>query len=124
MLNTGGGLWATYYEDQWLKRSKSVSVDGAISYFPNSTSSVTDQSTYASVRWGGYIRAPVSGTYTFNVVSADFARLRIGAREVAQIWGDSIRTSETSAGVNLKEARGTAKVSLLQHILSVAFFLA
>lgn len=66
---------------------------------------------YTSIRWAGYVRAPVSDVYTFSVSTTDFVRVYMGDRLVADLWDD--RVKRTGSGSDSREARGTIQVRVL-----------
>lgn len=56
-----------------------------------------------SARWTGYVEAPVSGEYTFYVLSNDGNRLSVNGLQLTDQWVDGIR--ESSATIALEAGR-------------------
>jgi hypothetical protein len=54
-----------------------------------------------SVRWTGYVQAPVSGSFRFITVSNDGIRLWINGQQVINNWTDHSVTTDTSAPITL-----------------------
>ena len=50
-----------------------------------------------SVRWEGYVEAPVSGTYTFYTRTDDGARLWVNGRQLVDAWVDRAVTEDAGA---------------------------
>ena len=75
-----------------------------------------------SVRWTGFVKAPVTGTYTFYVSSNDGNRLTIGTTAITNTWTSGVKdvngTIALTAGqsypitLDFFEAVGSATVSL------------
>ncbi|UOQ66358.1 PA14 domain-containing protein [Hymenobacter volaticus] len=51
---------------------------------------------YFSVRWTGYVYAPVTGVYTFHMATDDGMRVWIGGRKVLDSWVDQRVTRYTA----------------------------
>jgi hypothetical protein len=54
-----------------------------------------------SVRWTGFVEAPVTGTYVFSTVSDDGIRLWVNGQQVINNWTIHGATTNTSAGITL-----------------------
>jgi hypothetical protein len=54
-----------------------------------------------SVRWTGYVQAPVSGTYRFSTVSNDGVRLWVNNTRIINNWTIHGTTTNTSAAMTL-----------------------
>jgi hypothetical protein len=99
-----GGLHGDYFNNTSLTGTAAGSrVDGPIDFdwgqAPPGVAGVNaDQ---FSVRWEGYIRAPVSGSYRFQTVSDDGVRLWVNGSLVIDNWTDHAVTTDTSGAVEL-----------------------
>ena len=54
-----------------------------------------------SIRWSGYITAPTSGNYEFNLSSDDYSRLYINNRLVIDSWGEKTGRRGKSGSIQL-----------------------
>ena len=54
-----------------------------------------------SVRWSGSIRAPVTGSYTFQTISDDGVRLWVNGQQIINNWTDHSVTTNNSSSVVL-----------------------
>lgn len=54
-----------------------------------------------SVRWSGSIRAPVTGSYTFQTISDDGVRLWVNGQQIINNWTDHSVTTNNSTSVVL-----------------------
>lgn len=68
---------------------------------------------YWSVRWTGYVVIPKTGTYTFQVIADDGARVRINGSQMANDWTHSGNLAYTAKPVTL--AAGTRLPVTLEH---------
>ncbi|RYZ13625.1 MAG: hypothetical protein EOP49_54285, partial [Sphingobacteriales bacterium] len=100
----GAGLLAEYYNNQNFEGTPvKVVIDGSMSHDPPwaleaPTSGV--QTDHFSIRWTGRIKAPQSGTFSFQTASDDGVRFWINDSLIIDNWG--IHGSDTrSASVSL-----------------------
>ncbi|WP_345074509.1 PA14 domain-containing protein [Hymenobacter fastidiosus] len=59
---------------------------------------------YFSVRWTGHIFIPVTGRYTFRILSDDGMRVWVGGKKILSAWRDQVAT-ESAAEVTLVGGR-------------------
>ncbi len=92
--DTAHGLVGRYYNDpssntQWFDTLVATRIDPQInfdwgSYAPIDGVVANDN---FSVRWSGFLWAPVSGTYTFHTWTDDGSRLLINGQDIIDYWG-------------------------------------
>jgi MSHA biogenesis protein MshQ len=54
-----------------------------------------------SARWTGFIVAPESGAYQFQIINDDGARLRVGGQLLVNDWANGPARTNTTAAVTL-----------------------
>ncbi|MDF7812380.1 PA14 domain-containing protein [Hymenobacter sp. YC55] len=99
----GSGLRGQYYDgtnfeklaltrtDKTIDFNWTIGSDG--SHFVSPVPGVPGE--FFSVRWTGYVYAPVTGVYTFNMATDDGMRVWIGGRKVLDSWVDQRVTRYT-----------------------------
>ena len=81
------GLRARYYAGMKFNRLALERIDKDLSFdWQNEKPAKEVPRDRFSVRWEGYFKAPVRGTYTFFVVANDGVRLVIGGKTVVENW--------------------------------------
>lgn len=87
--DTAHGLIGKYYNGQTFDTYVATRVDSVLQLDWGSGSPMPGQIGIDnfSVRWTGYIKAPVSGTYRFYTRSDDGARVIIGGLVIIDYWG-------------------------------------
>ena len=85
------GLLGEYYDVSELTNPTALKmsrIDDNVNFnfgFESPDASI-DQNTY-SIRWTGYIRPTVSGSYTFKTLSDDGVRLTVDGKQLIDNWG-------------------------------------
>lgn len=87
------GLIGSYYREQTFNIFVKSRIDSLIQFDWGSGSPFPGEigNNDFSVRWVGYIKAPVTGTYTFYTQSDDGARVIIGGLIFIDYWGTCCR---------------------------------
>ncbi|WP_165370530.1 PA14 domain-containing protein [Hymenobacter persicinus] len=109
----GAGLRAQYYDGRNFEKLVLTRLDPTIDFNwtlgPSSPNKAPQQfvepgpgvpAEYFSVRWMGHLYAPVTGRYTFRMVSDDGMRVWVGGKKVLSSWHDQAAT-EVTAEVDL-----------------------
>jgi outer membrane protein OmpA-like peptidoglycan-associated protein len=84
---SGNGLRGEYYSGERFEEKKFTRIDPAIDFdwnFQQPGPSVAAER--FSVRWTGYLLAPVSGVYTLHVIVDDGMRVWLNGRKVLDEW--------------------------------------
>ena len=128
-----GGLYADYFDNQWLFGNASLSrIDPTVAFDWGEGLVTQCARDFASVRWTGKITPKTSENYTLTVTSDDGARLYIDHKLVVDTWAASTNSPEAWATVSLaagsyhdiklefKEERGNAACKLEWSSFSVA----
>ncbi len=95
--STETGLGGLFYSGTAFNTYKSRSLDATIN-FPDATNIGTVRtgaSTGWSAKWFGYVKADVTGVYTFYVSSDDGARLYVNGNTVVNSWIDQAYTEHS-----------------------------
>ncbi|MGG1554037.1 PA14 domain-containing protein [Paenibacillus ferrarius] len=94
------GLTGQYYDNQDLTSLKMTRTDATVNFDwgTGSPNTLIGADSF-SVRWTGYVKAPVTGTYTFYVASNDGNRLWINNTQLTNRWSDG--NSEQSGTISL-----------------------
>jgi len=97
------GLRGTYFDQMNLTGNTTERIDGPISFdWGNGTPGVAGiGADNFSVRWTGFVTAPVSGNYVFRTRSDDGVRLYINGNLVINNWTDHGATNDDSAPITL-----------------------
>lgn len=104
------GLTGTYFTNQWFAEPPLISqVDPIINQTLNAESADSAlpiySAAYASVRWRGYFRAPLSGRYTFYVTSDDGVRLVVAGEAVVDAIDEPNVTGRGTLSFRFAEAQ-------------------
>jgi hypothetical protein len=101
-LGTGTGLWARYYQGRALDGLPVLTrLDPRIDFdFAHKPDGRAPQNEF-SVRWEGFVEAPVTGEYLFHTLSDDGVRLAVGGRPVIDNWTDHGTTEDRSVPIAL-----------------------
>jgi hypothetical protein len=97
------GLSATYYDQggvsgAFFTGSTVSRVDGVVDFdWGGGSPAAGIGADNFSVRWTGYVQAPVSGVYAFRTQSDDGIRLWVGGAQVINNWTDHGPTYDTGA---------------------------
>nr|WP_262512031.1 PA14 domain-containing protein [Spirosoma pollinicola] len=100
---TGTGLTAEYFNNQTLSAPVVVSrVDATIDvdWGEGSPASAVSVDNF-SARWTGQVEAPVTGNYTFSLISDDGVRLWVNNVLLINNWTNHGPTTDTSPGIVL-----------------------
>jgi hypothetical protein len=108
--DTAHGLIGYYYNDpnvspNWFDTLVITRIDPQINFDWGNGSPIPPriQTDYFSVRWVGFVRAPVTGTYTFHTWSDDGSRLWVAGQKIIDYWStccsDHAGTIDLNAGV-------------------------
>lgn len=102
-ITVGNGIRGQYYDGQNFEKlaltrtDKTINFDWSIgpdgNHFVSPGPGVPGE--YFSVRWTGYVYAPVTGVYTFHMATDDGMRVWIGGRKVLDSWTDQRVTRYT-----------------------------
>ncbi|KAA9333104.1 OmpA family protein [Hymenobacter busanensis] len=88
-LPVGAGLTATYYAGMNFERPVVTRIDAAIDFNwhvrPPAPGVPAER---FSVRWEGYVLAPVSGEYIFSTIMDDGLRVWLGDKQLLNYWRD------------------------------------
>jgi MSHA biogenesis protein MshQ len=97
------GLNGTYFDQMNLTGNTAVRVDGPIDF--NWAAGAPGVGGIGvnnfSVRWQGFVTAPVTGSYTFRTRSDDGVRLYVNGNLVINNWGDHSAIDNDSAAIAL-----------------------
>lgn len=98
---TGTGLFGEYFDNKNLTARKLTRTDATVNFDWGSGSpdALIGTDTF-SVRWSGWVHAPVSGGYTFYTTSDDGVRLWVDNQLIISNWTDHGAT-ENSGGITL-----------------------
>jgi len=97
------GLYAEYFDDIDLSNRKLTRTDATVNFdWGRGTPDALIAANTFSARWTGCVRAPMSGTYVFHVLSDDGVRLWIDNQLLVDNWTDQV-TTENSASISLAE---------------------
>lgn len=108
--DTSNGLIGRYYT--WVSGSPTsfdtlriIRKDPQMNFDWGSNSAMPDALPidYFSVRWEGFIRAPVSGTYTFTSWTDDGQRVYIGGTKIIDSWGSCC--ADRTGQINLEAGK-------------------
>lgn len=99
----GNGLRGQYYEGKNFEKLVLTRTDPAINFDwtlgPDGNRFVSPgpgvPGEFFSVRWTGYVYAPVTGVYTFHMATDDGMRVWLGGRNVLDSWTDQQATRYT-----------------------------
>lgn len=98
------GVVAEYFSDEDLTDSTHMRLEGSFDFgyyrdgqIPPGT--FLPRSTNYSARWMSYLKAPVTGTYTFTVTTDDGSRFWLNGTQYVDQWGASVAQTFT---VNLQ----------------------
>lgn len=108
--DTTHGLIGSYYHDpnvnaKWFDTLVATRIDAQMNFDWRSGSPMPGRmkEDYFSVRWEGYIRPPVTGTYTFHTWTDDGSRLYIAGEKIIDYWptccSDHTGTIDLKAGI-------------------------
>jgi hypothetical protein len=108
--DTTNGLIGYYYSDptsnpKWFDTLVATRIDPQMNFDWGSGSPMPGRLPvdYFSVRWVGFIKAPVTGTYTFHTWTDDGSRLTVAGKKIIDYWGsccsDHAGTIDLNAGV-------------------------
>ncbi|WP_205590832.1 PA14 domain-containing protein [Hymenobacter oligotrophus] len=84
---TGSGLRAEYYLGEHFEQRAHTRIDPQINFnwnFQSPAPGVPAEN--FSVRWMGYLLAPVSGVYTFHIAVDDGMRVWLGSNKILDEW--------------------------------------
>ncbi len=97
------GLSGTYFDQMNLTGNATVRIDGPVSFdWGNGTPGIAGiGADNFSVRWQGFVTAPVTGNYTFRTRSDDGVRLYVDGNLVIDNWTDHGATNDDSAAIAL-----------------------
>lgn len=97
------GLRGTYFDQMNLTGNTTERIDGPINFdWGNGAPGVAGiGADNFSVRWQGFVTAPVTGNYTFRTRSDDGVRLYINSNLVINNWTDHGATNDDSAAIAL-----------------------
>lgn len=98
-----GGLGGSYYNGKAFESLVFTRVDPTVDFIWGFESPGTGVAADGfSVRWTGYVQAPVSGTYRFYTVSNDGVRLWVNGKRLINNWTVHGTTTNTSTGISLR----------------------
>ncbi len=84
------GVLAEYFRDETLTNLSSKRVEGAVDFYADETQipsgSFLPSGANFSARWTGYLRAPVTGSYTFTLSADDGARFWLNNVQRVNRW--------------------------------------
>ncbi len=94
--DTTHGLIGYYFNDpnvdpKWFDTLAVTRIDPNVDFDWGNDSPIPGrvQEDYFSVRWIGFLRAPVTGTYTFTTNADDNVRLTVAGKEIVDAWDNS-----------------------------------
>jgi PA14 domain/Right handed beta helix region len=84
------GVMAEYFRDETLTSLSSKRVEGGVDFYYDETQipsgSFLPSGANYSARWTGYLKAPVTGTYTFTLTADDGARFWLNNTQRVNRW--------------------------------------
>jgi hypothetical protein len=84
---TGRGLYGEYFDNIDLANRKVVRTDATVNFnWRGNSPHPQIGSNFFSVRWTGWVHAPVSGIYTFSTLSDDGVRLWVNNQQLIGNW--------------------------------------
>ncbi len=97
------GLRGTYFDQMNLTGNAFLRIDGPVDFdWAAGTPGVAGiGANNFSVRWQGFVTAPVTGNYTFRTRSDDGVRLYVDGNLVINNWTDHSATNDDSAAIAL-----------------------
>lgn len=96
------GLTGTYYDNINFTGTAVTRIDPSVDFnWGSGSPDVSIGPDTFSVRWTGYVRAPLTGNYFFQTRSDDGVRLWVNGILVINNWTDHAPTDNTSAAVAL-----------------------
>ena len=102
---TGSGLYGEYFDNKDLSNRKLARTDTTVNFDwgTGSPDPALGADTF-SVRWSGWVPAPLSGSYGFHTLSDDGVRLWVNGQLVINNWTDHGAT-ENSGSITLTAAQ-------------------
>jgi len=102
---TGSGLYGEYFDNKDLTARRLVRKDALVNFdWGSGSPDPAIGSDSFSVRWSGWVQAPVSGSYQFHTASDDGVRLWANEQRVINNWTDHGAT-ENSGGITLSAGK-------------------
>jgi hypothetical protein len=102
LAGTGTGLTGRYYNNKTVSGTVRLTRIEAVDFNWGTGRPGPNVNTNSfSVRWTGFVEAPATGTYTFQTVSDDGARLWVNGVQLINAWTDHSATTSTAGPVNL-----------------------
>lgn len=99
--DTGIGLAATYYIDEWdLTGATYQRIDSTINFSNNFGVTGMDLENF-SVRWSGQVKSPITGNVTFSTSTDDGVRLWVDDELIIDNWTLHGETVDTASPVSL-----------------------
>ncbi len=100
----GTGITGTYFDNINFTNQKVTRTDPQINFDWGTTtpsgSGLTGGNTF-SVRWGGQLRVPETGTYTFSTLNSDGARIYVNGQMVIDDYVDQTTNWKDGSPINL-----------------------
>lgn len=102
---TGSGLYGEYFDNKDLTARRLVRNDATVNFdWGSGSPDPAIGSDGFSVRWSGWIQAPVSGSHQFHTVSDDGVRLWVNDQLIINNWSDHGAT-ENSGSITLEATK-------------------
>jgi hypothetical protein len=98
--DNGLGLTAKYYLGNNFNTLANTRIDSTVNFNWSTGNNPAGSNDSFSVRWTGFFKAPVTGTYTFYTLSDDGTRLQINNTSIVNNWTDHA-TTENSGTIAL-----------------------
>lgn len=96
------GLYGNYYEGVDFKNLKKQKIDGVLSFNWAGAAPIPElPSDFFSIRWKGWVKPTVSGTYVFSVSGQDGYRLKINGQALLNELDGVGYSSQISSGMAL-----------------------
>jgi PA14 domain len=99
----GSGLYADYFDDKELQEYKFSRTDARVDFdWGVGSPDPTIAADTFSIRWTGWVKAAVTGTYTFTTNSDDGVRLWVNGQLLVDKWILQGATKHHSVGIQLE----------------------
>ncbi|HEY0109723.1 MAG TPA: PA14 domain-containing protein, partial [Fibrella sp.] len=102
-VSTGTGLLGEYFNNKTLTAPSLLSrIDAVVDFdWGNNSPAPGMNVDNFSVRWSGFVEAPVSGNYVFTTIADDGVRLWVNGVQVINDWLDHAATTTSSSSIAL-----------------------
>lgn len=101
-LASGTGLTASYFNNKTLTGAPVFTTVQAVNFnWGTGKPSTSVNADNFSVRWEGYVEAPVNGNITFSTVSDDGVRLWVNGNQIINNWTNHSSVTNTASPMNM-----------------------